>query len=64
MQIDNSKIRVTSIENIDYEDYPDFCDAFIAGATDENGRDLTDDELEIVNQDGSFVNEQVHEYIH
>ncbi|NOS85261.1 MAG: hypothetical protein HOP31_08990 [Ignavibacteria bacterium] len=64
MVVDKNKIKVTSIEDIDYKDYPDFCNAFIASATDVNGRELSDNELDEINQDSQFVHEQVHEYIH
>ena len=64
MELNKNNIRVTSIENIDYKDYPDFCDAYIAAATDGNDRNLSDDELDMLNEDSGYVNEQVHEYIH
>ena len=35
------------IDGIDMRDYPDFCDAFLVGAS-YKGRELTEDELEYV----------------
>jgi len=46
------------IENIDFNDYPDFVDAFIASA-DYDGHPMDDDMLEELNQDGQFVYDAV-----
>jgi len=46
------------VENIDENDYPDFCDAYIESA-DLNGLSLTMDELEVLNEDSNFIYEQV-----
>jgi hypothetical protein len=35
-------------------DFPDFCDAYIASAT-YDGRDMTEEELEELNDDTDFV---------
>lgn len=43
-----SKIENIEIEGINYEDYPDFCDAFLVSAT-LNGEPLTDEELDYIN---------------
>lgn len=43
------------IENIDTRDCPDFVDAFISYAEHENGKPLTDDELDQVNEDSELV---------
>jgi len=42
------KVNVQSIqiEDVDYKDYPKFCDAFISFAEYEDGTELTDEELE------------------
>ena len=49
--------RLTSVtvQDIDFKDYPDFCDAFIESAVwEDTGEPLTDDELEQVNEDGTL----------
>jgi hypothetical protein len=51
------------IENIEVEgihliDYPDFCDAYIASA-DYNGKEMTDEQLDELNEDSDFVYECV-----
>ena len=52
------------VEDIDMKDYPDFCDAYIAYAEDSDGVALTEQELDVVNQDSSYVYEQVWNYLH
>ena len=51
MQTD--KIYGLEFEGIDHRDYPDYCDAYIsAGKIDD--RDLTDEEIDTLNNDGDF----------
>lgn len=47
------------IDGIDYRDYPDFVDAFISYAEYEDGTELTDSELDVLNENSDFVYEQV-----
>ena len=49
-------------DGIDYNDYPDFCDAFICSA-DINGREMTDDELDELNNDREFVSNALQNYL-
>lgn len=51
-QLDHKSIIV---DNIDMRDYPDFVDAFIANAYYTDGIQLTDAELDELNQDSDFV---------
>lgn len=51
------------IENIVPSDYPDFVDAYISYAT-LNGRELTENELDELNEDSQFVYEQVIKYLY
>ena len=64
--LDYSKIDDVVVENIDFSDSPDFCDAFIASAKyddPKNGyRELTEDELESL--DSEWVREQVADWIY
>ena len=41
----NMKITDYQIEGIDPKDYPDFCDAYLSYAEDENGNELNEEEL-------------------
>lgn len=67
MEFDGSKIDFSKISNvvvsgIDFEDYPDFCDAYIVSA-DYDGVPMTDLEIDELNQDGEFVNESVFKQV-
>jgi hypothetical protein len=55
-----SKIEDIELDGIDTRDYPDFCDAYIASAT-YKGREMTEQELERLNDDRGFVYECVLE---
>ena len=66
-QLDYSRIDDVEVENINHDDYPDFCDAYIGRAmyNDPNTgeyRELTEHELE--NLDPTWVLEQVEDWIH
>ncbi len=61
--LDYTKIDDIEVDGIDYRDSPDFCDAYISYAT-YKGKDMTDAQLERLNDDSSFVYEQVIERIY
>jgi hypothetical protein len=50
------------VDGIDTNDYPDFCDAFIASA-DYNGVEMTEEQLEALNEDYSFVHDCVYTHL-
>jgi hypothetical protein len=52
------KISNIEFEDVDYKDYPDFCDAFISSA-DMDGIPMTEEELEKLNEDKCFVFEKL-----
>ena len=58
IELDYSKIDNVFVGGIDMEDYGDFCDAYIESA-DYDGREMTEEELEVLNEDSQFVNEAV-----
>lgn len=58
IKLDYSKIEDIELDGIDTNDYPDFCDAYIASAY-YDGRPMTYEELEVLNDDTSFVYELV-----
>lgn len=62
--MDFKTLKNIQVEDIDMKDYPKFCDAYIASAEHADGTTLSDAELDIVNQDMSFVHEAVTDYIH
>ena len=63
-EYDLKLITDIDIEGIDMRDYPDFCDAFLVGAT-YKGRELTDEELKrILDSNPDWFYEQVWDYIY
>jgi len=62
MRIDYKLIEDVQVEGIDYADYPDFCDAFIASAI-YDGKPMSDEMLDELNEDYDFVYESITNYI-
>ena len=52
--MDLNKIENIEVDGIDTADYPDFCDAYIAAA-EYNGKKLTDEQLDFLNDNSNFV---------
>ena len=63
IKLDYSKIDNIEVDGIDYADYPDFCDAYVASA-DYDGREMTDEELDLLNDDSDFVYSAVENYLY
>ena len=40
------KLTDYEIEDVKFSDYPDFCDAYISYAEDENGNEMTEQQIE------------------
>ena len=60
MRFKGREVTDVEVEDIDPQDYPDFCDAYIASARwEDTGEDLTEAELNALNEDGDFVYESV-----
>lgn len=62
-KLDYSKISNVQVTNIRAWDAPDFTDAFIESA-DYGDREMTDEELETLNDDRDFVYEQVQKVLY
>lgn len=60
MTLDYSKIENVDLDGVNTNDYPDFCDAYVASAT-YDGRDMTDDELDEINENSEYIRELVME---
>lgn len=59
-----SKIDNIEFEGVDWADYPDFCDAFVIAASWDDGKDLTDAELdELMDKHRDFLYEKLIEKI-
>ena len=56
--LDYSRIEDVEVEGINTRDYPDFVDAYIARAT-YKGREMTDAELDRLNDDSDYVYQAV-----
>jgi hypothetical protein len=63
MKLDYTKIEDVEVDGIDTNDYPDFCDAYIASAT-YKGREMTEEELDTLNEDNSYVYDKVTDNIY
>lgn len=57
--MENEKLEWDSIDHLDA---PDYCDAYVIGAT-YMGEDLTEDQLEELNDDRQFVYERLMDYL-
>jgi hypothetical protein len=56
-QIDNIEF-----DQVDHKDHPDYADAYILSA-DMNGIEMTEEELDELNEDREFVHEKLIEYL-
>lgn len=63
MNIDFSKIDNIVIGDIDWKDYPDFCDAYVEEC-DIDGVPATEEQLDAINDNLEFVHEKTLEYIY
>ena len=61
-KFDYSKISNIQFDGIDHSDYPDYCDAYIVSA-DYDGVEMTEAQLEEINEDGDFVYEKLIDYL-
>jgi len=58
-----NKITNVSLDGLDHRDYPDYCDAFIDSA-DYDGEEMTDEQLDELNEDYELVYELVWDNLH
>lgn len=50
------------VDGVDTKDYPDFCDAYILSA-DYDGKPMTEDQLNEINEDSDFVYDCILKFI-
>ena len=62
MNIDFSKVKVLNVDGIDMQDYPKFCDAYIDEALIDGVR-ASDEELDVINENYSFLEEAICNHI-
>ena len=60
--MDYKKIDNIEVDGIDTKDYPDFCDAYISSA-DYDGKPMTDEQLDELNEDGDYVYGHIMDYL-
>ena len=58
-----TKITNVVLDGIHHWDYPDYCDAFIDSA-DYDGKEMTDDQLDELNEDYELIHELVWDNLH
>jgi len=61
--MDTAKIDNIVFEDIDHDDMPDYCDAFISQA-DYDGVPMTEDQLDEINEDGDFKHEKLFDFLY
>lgn len=59
--IDYSTVQ---FEDIDTNDYPDFCDAFVSYAEYTDGTPVSDEDLEKLNEDKCLIDELIHDSLY
>lgn len=57
-------MRSLKFDQIAYWDAPDFVDAYICEASFTDGTDLTDEELDELNEDSQFVHDALQDYLY
>jgi len=61
---DTSNLIDVEIDNVDFRDYPDFCDAYVTSATfKDTGVPLNEDELDILNDKDDIRYELVYNWL-
>ena len=61
--MDYKKITDVVLDGIDFEDYPDFCDAYILSA-DYDGEPMSDDQIDKLNEDSDYVYTNIEEFLY
>ena len=61
--LDYNKITNIEFGGIDHKDYPDYCDAYILSA-DYDGEEMTDEQIEMLNEDRDFVYDSLIDYLY
>lgn len=65
IHLNTDMIGDVEVEGVDYSDAPDFCDAFISRAWWKDGTELSDNELDLLNEEhGEFVYEKIVDHIY
>lgn len=60
--LDYSLIKSIEFDGIDDSDYPDYCDAYIVSA-EYKGKEMSQDDLDLLNDDRDFVYNKLMDYL-
>ncbi len=63
IRLNYSAIEDVEVDGIYPRDYPDFCDAYIMSAS-YYGREMSELELDVLNEDSDFVYEAVQDHLY
>lgn len=61
--LDYKKISNIKFEGIDHNDYPDYCDTYIASA-EYDGKEMTEEQIEFINEDRGYVYERLMDHLY
>jgi hypothetical protein len=61
--LDYKKIRNIEFNGINHQDCPDYCDAYIISA-EYDGKEMTETQIEELNDDRGFVYESLMDYLY
>jgi hypothetical protein len=61
--LDYKKIRNIEFNGINHQDCPDYCDAYIVSA-EYDGKEMTETQIEELNDDRGFVYESLMDYLY
>jgi hypothetical protein len=62
VNLDYKLISNIQFDGIDHKDAPDYCDAYIVSA-EYNGEEMTEEQIELINDDRDFVYECVQNHL-
>jgi len=63
LKLNYDLIEDVTFDQIDFRDAPDFSDAYIDSAW-YDGREMTDEELDILNEDSDYVYQKLQEHLY
>ena len=63
LKLNYDSIDDVTFDGIDFKDSPDFCDAYIDSAW-YDGREMTDEELDTLNEDSEYVYQKLMEHLY
>lgn len=62
-KFDYNLIEDITFDGINFKDAPDFCDAYIDSAY-YDGREMTEEELNILNEDSEFIHMELQNHLY